>query len=98
MRFQVFLLSVAAILSIAVGAAKWRARVTAATTFMAQERKGEWVFAIPQDSGVRLWSRAGGSRAVLKHYQGALVNEGFDITPDLRRIASVDNSRYGAPQ
>lgn len=99
MRFQFFALAVAIIVSLAVGAGKWRARMTAASDFSRQEREGRWIFVQADTTGVMTWSRAEGRDSV-RHYRNVHIADAaasLTATPDLARVAYVDNSKWDAP-
>ena len=97
MRFQLILITLLSIVSIGIGAAKWRARIMAVTRYEYAERSGKWVFVLGDWQGVRTWSRSRGVEKVAG-FTSTQTYQGFDVTPDLRRLVTVDSYSYsGSP-
>ncbi len=97
MRLQFLMLGIATVIALAVGAGKWRARMTAAIDFEHDERRGGWVFVLPDTTGVAVWSKGGGRDPIDPYRNVYIADGGLGATKDLRRIAYVDNAKWDAP-
>lgn len=98
MKWQMLLLSLATIVAFGVGGAKWRARFRAAGELESAERRGKWVLVVPRSPGIELRSRADGVVDVPKPWRDVAAHDSIDVTPDLRRVAWIDATRYDKPQ
>lgn len=98
MKWQVLLVSIAAVFAFALGTSRWKARLTASSDLTHDARDGGWTFVYGDTAGLRLQGPSGSS-ATLPGFEKLGYQVGaFDVTPDLSRVAYVDQYNYSRPQ
>ncbi|HVO31124.1 MAG TPA: hypothetical protein VMV18_10320 [bacterium] len=102
MKWQILMLSIATAFALALGGARWRARLGARAAFSHAAEEGHWQLVIGEatygNNGLKTLTGLG-SPVVLPGTEKLGYNVGgYDLLPDLSRIAWIDMSNYSEPQ